>query len=185
MIPSERRRQIKRWLPHAAAAAVLAALLFWDPELFTAINSFHSPFLTWLTDRVSQLRGATLPCAVGILMFAVGLIFRRTRLRRAGTAVFLTILLAGTITSVMKEVIARTLEAFSPAAAAPAYLFAVLVCHERLYRGTHYPSDIFAGIWIGLVTARFVLARLARRGWLVELAPARSERPAGEVTEIA
>jgi membrane-associated phospholipid phosphatase len=54
-----------------------------------------------------------------------------------------------------------------------------------LYRGTHYPSDIFAGIWIGLVTARFVLARLARRGWLVELAPARSERPAGEVTEIA
>jgi undecaprenyl-diphosphatase len=200
---------------------LLAVVLGWDRELFAAIEGFRSPFLTWLTDWVSQLRGATFPCALGLLLIAIGLIARRTRLRRAGVAVVLTIVLAGTITSIMKEVIARpgpevddavpghdtwldarfgrfpsshsaitfgaasALTAFAPAAAAPAYVFAVLVCHERLYRGTHFPSDIFAGIWIGLVAARFVIAKLARRGWLDDLAPERPARPTCEASELA
>jgi undecaprenyl-diphosphatase len=218
---TEHWRHVKRWLPHGAAAILLAVVLGWDRELFAAIEGFRSPFLTWLTDRVSQLRGATFPCALGLLLIAIGLIARRTRLRRAGVAVVLTIVLAGTITSIMKEVIARpgpevddavpghdtwldarfgrfpsshsaitfgaasALTAFVPAAAAPAYLFAVLVCHERLYRGTHFPSDILAGIWIGLVAARFVLAKLARRGWMDDLTPARSKQPAREVPDFA
>jgi membrane-associated phospholipid phosphatase len=67
------------------------------------------------------------------------------------------------------------LAAFVPAAAVPGYAFAVLVCHERIYRGTHFPSDIFAGIWIGLVIARFMTASLRRRGWMDDAIPARAE----------
>jgi undecaprenyl-diphosphatase len=80
---------------------------------------------------------------------------------------------------------ASVLAAFVPAAAVPGYTFAVLVCHERIYRGTHFPSDIFAGIWIGLMIARFMIARLTRRGWMDDLVPARPQPRALEVAAYA
>jgi membrane-associated phospholipid phosphatase len=67
----------------------------------------------------------------------------------------------------------------------PGFALAVLVCHERIYRGTHFPSDIFAGIWIGLTVARFVIAQLARRGWMDDPAPARPEPRPLEVAAYA
>jgi membrane-associated phospholipid phosphatase len=76
---------------------------------------------------------------------------------------------------------ASAVAAFLPAAAVPAFVLAVLVCYERLYRGTHFPSDIFAGIWIGLVSAQFVIAQLARRrAWRADLARERADRRARE-----
>jgi undecaprenyl-diphosphatase len=166
--------------------------------VYAAIRGFQSPFLNWLTARVSQLRGATIPSAVALLMVAVGLVRKKRALWHAGIAVLLTVLFVGALTTLMKELISKpgpqpqsalharslfderfgrfpsshsavtigaatVIAAFFPAAAVPAFLVAILVCHERIYRGTHYPSDIFAGIWIGFVCARFVLAQLARR----------------------
>jgi membrane-associated phospholipid phosphatase len=209
MTPAKGPGAVRRWLPHVAAGIVLGVLLIWDRPVYAAIGGFRSPFLTWLTDRVSQLRGATFPAVVGLLLIAIGLTARKARLRRAGAAMVLTILLAGGITTVMKVLIDRpgpaveeparpgeswldsrfgrfpsthsaalfgaasTLAAFVPGAGVLGYTVAVLVCHERIYRGTHFPSDIFAGIWIGLVVARFVVAQLARRGWMDDLVPAR------------
>jgi len=74
---------------------------------------------------------------------------------------------------------ATALAAFLPAAAPVGYAIAVLVCHERIYHGTHFPSDIFAGAWIGLFAASLVVGRLTRReSWLEDLAPSwRSRRP--------
>jgi undecaprenyl-diphosphatase len=198
MSASRLRPVVKRWWPHAVAALVLCFLLVWDHEVFAAIRSFQTPFLNWLTARVSQLRGATFPSAVALLMVVVGLVRRKSALWHAGIAVVLTLLLVGVLTSVMKELIAKpgplpettlharslfderfgrfpsshsalvigaavVIAAFFPAAAALAFFVALLVCHERIYRGTHYPSDIFAGIWLGVVCARFVLTQLARR----------------------
>jgi len=74
---------------------------------------------------------------------------------------------------------ATALTAFLPATAALGYPIAALVCYERIYHGTHFPSDIFAGAWIGLLAARFVVGRLtSRQSWRKDLAPAwRGGRP--------
>jgi membrane-associated phospholipid phosphatase len=218
MTSAKRSKADRRWLPHVAAGIVLAALLVWDRQIYDAIGGFRSPLLEWLTYGVSQLRGATLPAVVGLLLIAVGLSARKANLRRAGIAMIMTILLAGTITTVLKELIDRpgptveeparpgeswldarfgrfpsthaaalfgaasTLAAFVPAAGVFSYTMAVLVCHERIYRGTHFPSDIFAGTWIGLVVARFIIAQLGRRGWMDDVVPA---RPAPQPRETA
>jgi undecaprenyl-diphosphatase len=199
MTSSKVRTAIVRWLPHAAAAVVLGGLMFWDDAVFNAIRGFQSPFLDWWTDRVSQLRGATLPTAVALILIVAGLVARRRRIRRAGIAMLLAVILAGAFCVAMKEIIGRpgpvaddvsgeswldahfgrfpsghattlfaaagALTAFVPPAAVPAYSLAVMVSHERVYRGTHYPSDIFAGMWLGIVVSRFVIFRLKRRGW--------------------
>lgn len=222
MSASNRRVTLRKWAPHAAAAIVLGVLLVWDKPLLAAIQAFRSPFLTWLTERVSQLRGATFPCAVALLLIAIGLLRKRPTVWHAGIAMLLTVLLTGALTSVMKEAIARpgpipdsplvtgrslfderfgrfpsshsamtfgaaiAVAAFLPAAAVPAFVLAVLVCYERLYRGTHFPSDIFAGIWIGVVSAQFVIVQLARRkGWTTALAREHTERRTREVTTYA
>lgn len=57
---------------------------------------------------------------------------------------------------------ASALAAFVPAAAVPGFAFATLVSYERIYRGTHYPSDIFAGAWVGLSVAQLVLGLLRK-----------------------
>jgi membrane-associated phospholipid phosphatase len=67
---------------------------------------------------------------------------------------------------------ATALAAFLPATAPVGYTVAVLVCHERVYDSTHFPSDIVAGAWLGVVLARFVIRRLSRReSWRSDLAP--------------
>ncbi len=206
------RATTKRWVPHLAAGILLSALLVLDEKIYAAFSGFRSPFLDWLTDRVSQLRGATFPAAVALLLVFAGLLARRRKIRRAGLAMLLTALLAGTVTSVMKEVIGRqgpevnhiagmswlkarygrfpsshsaimfspahTLAQFAPAAAVPGYTLAAPVRHERIYRGAHWPSDIFAGLWIGLVIARYVRYLIAKTSWGEDLAPVRPKRAA-------
>jgi membrane-associated phospholipid phosphatase len=72
---------------------------------------------------------------------------------------------------------ATALAAFLPATAPVGYAVAVLVCHERIYRATHFPSDILAGAWIGLVAANLVLRLLTRReSWRSDLSPSWRER---------
>lgn len=80
---------------------------------------------------------------------------------------------------------ATALAAFLPATAPVGYAVALLVCYERIYRGTHFPSDIFAGAWIGLLAARLVIGRLTRReSWRKDLASSgrdvQPERVAGQ-----
>jgi len=215
MTKSDLSRLARRWLPHLAAAVALGVLLAWDHEAFAAISGFRSAFLDWLTGRISQLRGATFPAIIAVLMIVAGFIGRKRTILRAGAAVLLTVLLAGVIACVMKELIARpgpttdvaqagaswldgrygrfpsshsaitfgaasTLTAFVPSLAVPSFVFAVLASYERIYRGTHFPSDVFAGIWIGLITARFVRGRLARKGWIDERMLARPAKPLKE-----
>ena len=38
-----------------------------------------------------------------------------------------------------------------------------MVAYERVYRGIHYPSDCFAGAWLGLLAARFATRRIQPR----------------------
>jgi len=221
MSASKRRVAFRKWAPHVAAAIVLGSLIVWDQQAFAAVTGFRSPFLTWLTDRVSQLRGATFPSAVALLLVAIGLSLKRSAIWRAGIAVLLTVVLTGAVTTVLKVVIARpgptpnrvlrtpkslfddrfgrfpsshsavmfgsagAVAAFLPAAAVPAFTLAVLVCHERIYRGTHFPSDIFAGMWIGLVTAQLVIAPLSRRkGWREDLVRARVDRKSSDLSSL-
>jgi undecaprenyl-diphosphatase len=207
MTPEARSRFVRRWGLQLGAAIVLAVLLVWDRQVFAAVQGFRSPFLTWLTDRVSQLHGATFPAAVGLLLIAIGIAAKQVRLRRAGLAMILAVIISGAVTSAMKELIARpgpradnhiqvrswletrygrfpsshsavmfsaasVLSAFVPPAAIPAFTVATLVCYERIYKSTHFPSDIFAGIWIGLIVARLLIARLIRWRWIEDVAPA-------------
>lgn len=67
---------------------------------------------------------------------------------------------------------ATALAAFLPATAVAGYGVALLVCYERLYRATHFPSDILAGAWLGTVLANLVVGWLARReSWRKDIAP--------------
>jgi undecaprenyl-diphosphatase len=84
---------------------------------------------------------------------------------------------------------ATAVVAFLPATAVAAYGAALLVCYERLYRATHFPSDIVAGVWIGVLVGRFVIGWLARREswrndmaelWLPDRWKRRADRPAGD-----
>ncbi len=58
---------------------------------------------------------------------------------------------------------ATALAAFLPVTAPAGYTVAALVSHERIYSGTHQPSDILAGAWLGIIVANFIVGRLARR----------------------
>jgi len=54
----------------------------------------------------------------------------------------------------------------------------VLICFTRLYLGVHYPSDVLAGIIIGLAWSGFCMATLE-----ASLALARRRTPADVVEE--
>jgi undecaprenyl-diphosphatase len=43
---------------------------------------------------------------------------------------------------------------------AAALILIVLICFSRLYLGVHYPSDVFAGVLVGLAWAAFCMATL-------------------------
>jgi undecaprenyl-diphosphatase len=60
---------------------------------------------------------------------------------------------------------AAGLAAVYPPTALLGYTVGMLVAYERIYRGVHYPSDCFAGAWLGVVTARMVARRARRRRW--------------------
>jgi len=67
---------------------------------------------------------------------------------------------------------ATAVAAFLPATVPVGFGVALLVCYERLYRATHFPSDIVAGAWIGVLLAKFVVGWLTRReSWRSDLAP--------------
>jgi undecaprenyl-diphosphatase len=203
-----RRRRIRRWAPHAGAALLLGVVYLWDRPIYDAIRNFRYPILDSLTDRVSHLRGATFPIAIGLALVAWGALWSRTKIWRGGVALLLAAALSGAVVSVLKPTFARpgpggawtpkpgeswigarygrfpsshaavlfgsatALAAFLPATAPLGYAVAVLVCHERIYRATHFPSDIIAGVWIGLVAANLVIRWLARReSWRNDLSP--------------
>jgi undecaprenyl-diphosphatase len=197
---------LRRWAPHVGAALLLAAMFAWDRQVYDAIHGVRNPFLDGLTSRISNFRGAAFPILVGLSLVMWGLLRSRAKVWRAGTALLITVVLAGAIVSVLKPTFARrgpghepppkpgatwidarygrfpsshaavlfgaatAVAAFLPATAAVGYGFALLVCYERLYRATHFPSDIVAGAWIGIVVARFVVGWLARReAWRADL----------------
>jgi len=67
---------------------------------------------------------------------------------------------------------ATALTAFLPETAPLVFTLATLVCYERLYDGTHFPSDILAGAWLGIVLANLVIRQFARyEDWRMEPAP--------------
>jgi undecaprenyl-diphosphatase len=229
----DRLRSLRRWAPHIGAALLLAAMFAWDRPVYDAIHGVRSPFLDQLTNRISNLRGATFPILVGIALVIWGALRSRTKVWRAGTALLITVVLAGAMVLVLKPTFARrgpghepppkpgatwidarygrfpsshaavlfgaatAVATFLPATAVVGYGTALLVCYERLYRATHFPSDIVAGAWIGILVARFVVGWLARReSWRNDMAsfwlpgrwrpraghPARDE--AGEAREM-
>jgi membrane-associated phospholipid phosphatase len=59
---------------------------------------------------------------------------------------------------------AAAVTSFWPVAGLVAYPVATLVAYERIYKATHFPSDVFAGAWLGTAIAQAVLGWLARRG---------------------
>jgi len=58
---------------------------------------------------------------------------------------------------------AASLAMVYPPTAPLGYAVGMLVGYERIYRGVHYPSDCFAGAWLGVVTARMLSRRIRRR----------------------
>ena len=52
----------------------------------------------------------------------------------------------------------------------PAYIFAVLMAFSRLYLYVHYPSDVLAGMLIGILSG--VLAWVIVRKWRIKTGPA-------------
>jgi undecaprenyl-diphosphatase len=67
---------------------------------------------------------------------------------------------------------ASSLAAFMPATAPIGFTVAALVGYERIYRGVHFPSDVFAGAWLGIAVAHVIIRWLARRwSWRSCLSP--------------
>jgi membrane-associated phospholipid phosphatase len=57
---------------------------------------------------------------------------------------------------------ARTVQILAPTWAIPAYVFAAFIAYSRVYVGVHYPLDVTAGAFIGLLCATFVSFVLER-----------------------
>ena len=193
---SEQLCSVRLWAPQLGAGILLALLFVWDRPVYQAIHGFRSPVLDELTRCTSNLRGALFPILVGLSLVVWGAWRSRTKIRRAGTAVLLTVVLCGVVVSILKPTFDRpgpghlpvpkpseswietrygrfpsshaavlfgsatALAAFLPATAPVGYGVALLVSYERLYRATHFPSDILAGAWIGVLAAKLVV------GWL-------------------
>jgi undecaprenyl-diphosphatase len=205
---SEQLRSVRLWAPQLGAGILLAVLFAWDRPVYQVIHGFRGPVLDELTRCISNLRGALFPILVGLSLVSWGALRSRTKVRRAGTALLLTVLLCGAVVSILKPTFARpgpghapapkpaeswietrygrfpsshaavlfgsatALAAFLPATAPLGYGVALLVSYERLYRATHFPSDILAGAWIGVLAAKLVVALLVRRdGWRSDRAP--------------
>ena len=98
---------VRRWAPHVGAGILLAALFALDRPVYEAIRGFRGPILDELTDRVSNLRGAAFPIAIGLSLIVWGALRSRTRLWRAGTALLLTVALTGAVVAVLKPTFAR------------------------------------------------------------------------------
>ena len=195
MTREERFRKLRQWAPHAGACAILVALLAYDRPTLEWIQELHSPTVDALTQLAAQLHGIALPLLVGMSLVSWGIAKARARIRKAGAALLIAVILSAAAATVLKSAFERpgpggfksgsgesrlirrfgrfpsshaaelfsgatVMAEFLPSTASPSFLIATLVCHERLYRNTHFPSDVFAGAWLGIVLARFTLSRL-------------------------
>ena len=51
---------------------------------------------------------------------------------------------------------------FFPVAAVPCYALAIIVAYSRVYNGVHYPSDVMAGAFMGIIWG-LAFSALAKR----------------------
>ncbi len=130
--------------------------------------------------------------AVGLLLLAHGYGYNNPRTKRAGIAVLLALIIAGTAAQILKELIqlprprlrsshgfpsghtsaafalASVLTAFLPALGPVFYVLAVLTAISRLYLRAHFTYDVLGGVLIGLLAgvpvARKLISRPQTRG---------------------
>jgi undecaprenyl-diphosphatase len=61
---------------------------------------------------------------------------------------------------------ATVLSAFAPRWRVPFFLLAALIALSRLYNGVHYPTDVVAGAFVGVLIALLLLGATRRRSRL-------------------
>jgi len=162
------------WLVITGAAVTVCALPF--SALDSAVNDF---FETLGAVSLESLVRFVTEVGSGVALGAIALLaFTLMRNRRAGTRVALSLLLATIVVSILKNIITRyrpgesgsdtpnsfpsghTTSAFAVAGSLFLYLrlrgipllvVAGAIGFSRLFRGSHYLSDVVAGLGIGLM----------------------------------
>ena len=190
---------VKRWLPTAAATAILLVLLRYDQPIYETIAGSQTVSLSWLFEVISHLRGEVFGYVAALASLGAGIVLGRRKLKQAGLIMLLAVTISVGIVIILKPVVGRQgpkgfrprapdapliarrwgrfpsghavatfsaaagLAAIYPPTASVGYTVGMLVGYERIYRGVHYPSDCFAGAWLGVVTARMLARRIRHR----------------------
>ncbi len=94
-------------LVNALVAAAVLALFPLDPFLSDAVSGARTPWLSALMEAVSELRGVVFFAGASAATLAVGLASRRARVRRAGAAMLLAVLVSAAAVAVVKPIVAR------------------------------------------------------------------------------
>jgi 4-amino-4-deoxy-L-arabinose transferase-like glycosyltransferase/membrane-associated phospholipid phosphatase len=100
------------------ASAILLLVLFVDVPLQNWINVHHSLALADVLDQVYFFGSPGAPVVIGAILYGIGILVARERLRRLAKRIVLSCLLAGAIVLVVKPVVGRQEAVFHPEEAA-------------------------------------------------------------------
>jgi membrane-associated phospholipid phosphatase len=193
---SSARRALAGVLSFAILAVVFVELVRLDLPLARFVRSLHVPWLERLGDTAGILGSGAALVAFSAVLLAVGQLYRRPVMRRAGMQSLVAHGISALLAQALKHGIGRprprlmhaeagfgwhpsfqvgldsfpsghatasfavatVLAKYFPAFAGVVYAAAGLIGVSRVVRGSHYPTDVLGGVWLGVVVGSLVVS---------------------------